>query len=43
LGYFFGKLPFIKQHFSFVVIGIIIISAIPAIVTFIKEKVGKDN
>lgn len=38
MGYFFGELPFIKQHFSFVVIGIIIISVIPAIVTFIKEK-----
>lgn len=37
-GYFFGGLPFIKQHFSYVVIAIIIISAIPAIVTFVKEK-----
>lgn len=37
-GYFFGGLPFIKQHFSIVVIAIIVISVIPAIVTFIKEK-----
>lgn len=37
-GYFFGGLPFIKQHFSIVVIAIIIISVIPAIATFIKEK-----
>ena len=37
-GYFFGGLPFIKQHFSYVVIAIIIISAIPAIVTFVNEK-----
>lgn len=37
-GYFFGGLPFIKQHFSFVVIAIVIISIIPAIITFIKEK-----
>lgn len=37
-GYFFGGLPFIKQHFSLVVIAIIIISIIPAIVAFINEK-----
>jgi Uncharacterized membrane-associated protein len=37
-GYFFGDLPFIKQHFSYVLIAIIIISIIPGIVTFIKEK-----
>lgn len=42
-GYFFGELPFIKQHFSFVVIAIIIISIIPAIVTFIKEKKNREN
>jgi Uncharacterized membrane-associated protein len=42
-GYFFGELPFIKQHFSFVVIAIIIISIIPAIVTFIKEKKNRKN
>lgn len=40
LGYFFGEIPFIKQHFSFVVIGIIVISVIPAIITFVKEKAG---
>jgi Uncharacterized membrane-associated protein len=38
LGYFFGELPVVKQHFSFVVIGIIIVSVIPAVVTFIKER-----
>lgn len=37
-GYFFGNLPFIKEHFSFVLIAIIIISVIPGIVAFIKEK-----
>lgn len=43
LGYFFGEIPFIKQHFSFVVIGIIVISVIPAIITLIKENAGKKN
>ncbi|MCY6959678.1 DedA family protein [Clostridium brassicae] len=42
-GYFFGELPFIKEHFSYIVIAIIIISIIPAIVTFIKGKRNGGN
>jgi Uncharacterized membrane-associated protein len=42
-GYFFGDLPFIKQHFSYVLIAIIIISIIPGIVAFIKEKRNGGN
>lgn len=42
-GYFFGNLPFIKQHFSYVLIAIIIISIIPVITAFIKEKRDGDN
>jgi len=42
-GYFFGNLPFIKQHFSYVLIAIMVISIIPAVVTFFKEKRGKDD
>ncbi|WP_411678971.1 DedA family protein [Clostridium thailandense] len=42
-GYFFGDLPFIKQHFSYVLIAIIIISIIPGIGTFIKEKRNGGN
>ncbi|WP_234124129.1 DedA family protein [Clostridium hydrogenum] len=37
-GYFFGNLPFIKTHFSYILIAIIIISIIPGILAFIKEK-----
>ena len=37
-GYFFGGLPFVKENFSIVVIAIIVISILPAIYTFIKEK-----
>jgi membrane-associated protein len=36
-GYFFGNLPFIKNHFSYVLIAIIIISLLPAAIVFIKE------
>jgi membrane-associated protein len=38
-GYFFGNIPFVKANFSFVIIGIIAVSLIPVIITFIKNKV----
>ncbi|MGX6995743.1 VTT domain-containing protein [Pediococcus acidilactici] len=40
-GYFFGNIPFVKEHFSLVVIGIIVVSLIPAIISFIKSKSKK--
>jgi len=41
LGYFFGGNPFVQEHFSAVVIGIILISVIPAVVGALKAKFGK--
>lgn len=38
LGYFFGRLPIVKNHFSLVTLAIVVISVIPAIVTFIKGR-----
>lgn len=43
LGYFFGNIPIVQKHFSLVVIAIIIISVIPAIVTFIKGLKEKNK
>ena len=37
-GFALGNLPIVKSNFSIIVIAIIIISVIPAIVTFIKER-----
>jgi membrane-associated protein len=37
-GYFFGNLPAVKQNFSLAVIAIIIISLIPAIWEFMKQR-----
>jgi membrane-associated protein len=37
-GYFFGTLPFVQNNFSFVVLGIIFISVLPAIVEVFKER-----
>lgn len=43
MGYFFGNLPFIKEHFSYVLIAIIVISLLPGVIVFIKEKIKKDG
>jgi len=37
-GYYFGNIPFIKEHFSLVVIAIVIISLIPAVVEALKSR-----
>lgn len=45
-GYFFGNQPFIKEHFSYVLIAIILISILPAVIAIIKEnrkKGGNEN
>ncbi|HRI30514.1 MAG TPA: VTT domain-containing protein, partial [Candidatus Kapabacteria bacterium] len=37
-GYFFGNIEIVKKNFSLVVIGIIILSIVPAIVEYISHK-----
>jgi membrane-associated protein len=37
-GYFFGNIPFVKNNFSIVTIAIILISLLPAIIEFIRQK-----
>lgn len=37
-GYFFGNLPLIKRHFSLVVLMIILISVMPGVIAFIRER-----
>lgn len=37
-GYFFGNIPFVKEHFSLVVIGIIVVSLIPAVIGALKKR-----
>jgi membrane-associated protein len=39
-GYFFGNLPAVKNHFSFVVLGIIAISLVPAVVAFFRARMS---
>lgn len=38
LGFFFGNVPFVKAHFSVVVLGIIFISLIPVIITALRSR-----
>lgn len=38
IGYFFGNLPAVRSHFSVVVIAIVVVSVIPAVVAYFKNK-----
>jgi membrane-associated protein len=37
-GYLFGNLPWVKQNLTWIVIGIVIVSVLPALITFVKER-----
>ncbi len=39
LGYFFGNINVVKNNFSIVMIGIIVISIMPAVIEFLKNKI----
>ena len=43
LGYAFGNVPFIKNNFGALVIGIVVFSVIPMAVEIIRAKLGKDK
>jgi Uncharacterized membrane-associated protein len=38
IGDLFGNMPFVKNHFSFIVIGIVCVSLVPAVAAFFKSK-----
>ncbi|MBM3329826.1 MAG: hypothetical protein FJY67_10205 [Calditrichaeota bacterium] len=37
-GYFFGNIPFMKQHLTWVVLGIIVVSAVPSVWAVLRRK-----
>lgn len=41
IGYLFGNIPYVKNHFSLVVVSIILISVLPVAVAFLKKKANK--
>jgi membrane-associated protein len=37
-GYWFGNIPWVKENLTYIVIGIVVVSLIPAITTFVQER-----
>jgi membrane-associated protein len=37
-GYLFGNIPWVKQNLSLLVLGIVVVSLIPAVTTFVSER-----
>jgi len=37
-GYLFGNIPWVKENLSLIVVGIVVVSLIPAVSTFVKER-----
>lgn len=37
-GYFFGNLPFVKENFHYAIVGIIVISVLPAVYEYMRHK-----
>lgn len=40
VGYFFGNLAFVKNNFELVILGIVILSILPVIFEWVKQKMG---
>lgn len=43
LGFFFGNIPLVRDNFSNVVLGIILISLLPAVVMYLKDRLAKKH
>lgn len=39
-GYFFGNIPIVRRNFTIVVMAIIVISVLPAVIEFVRQKWG---
>ena len=42
-GYFLGQMPFVRDNFEFVIIGIVIVSLFPMLIEFAKHKYASRN
>ncbi len=40
-GYLFGNIPWVKDHLTLIVLGIVAVSLLPAVTTFVKEWRGR--
>ena len=43
LGYFFGGIPFVQEHFELLIIAIVAVSLVPTVVGLVKAKLGKKS
>ena len=41
LGYLFGNMPIVKDNFTYLIFGIIILSVLPGVIGFIRQKLKK--
>lgn len=39
-GFFFGNIPVVKQHFTVMVMGIVLVSALPAVIAFVRHHLA---
>lgn len=37
-GYFFGSRPLVQQNFTLVILGIVVVSVLPAVIEFVRER-----
>ncbi len=37
-GYLFGNIPWVKQHFALIVVGVVVVTLAPTAITFIRER-----
>jgi len=40
-GFFFGRTEFVQQHFESIIIAIVVVTLMPAVITFIRTRFGK--
>jgi membrane-associated protein len=43
MGYFFGNIPVVKRNFTFVIIGIVILSILPGVIEFVRHRMNKSK
>ena len=43
LGYFFGGIPVVQEHFELLIVGIVLVSVIPTVVSLVRGRFNKRN
>ncbi len=43
IGYFFGNIPVVKRNFTLIIVAIVIISVLPAVLEFVRQRFGKKS